>query len=128
MRAVLDASAVLAALLDEPGATRVGEALDAGVVSAVNLAEIAAALVRNGASDREARAVLKALALTVVPADEAMAIDAGLMRPITDRAGLSLGDRFCLALARRLGAPALTADRKWGEVAEALGVEVELIR
>src|SRR3954468_13135850 len=128
MRIVLDASAVLAALLDEPGARRVGEALDAAVISAVNLAEIAAALVRNGAGEAEARAVLQALALTVVPADEALAIDAGLMRPITDRAGLSLGDRFCLALARRLGAPALTADRKWSEVAEALGVEVEMIR
>jgi PIN domain nuclease of toxin-antitoxin system len=32
----------------------------------------------------------------------------------TDRAGLSLGDRLCLALASRRGEDALTADRAWG--------------
>lgn len=128
MRVVLDASAVLTALLKEPGAARVGAVLDAAIVSAVNLAEVAAGLVRNGAEVREARAVLRALSLTVVPADEELAIDAGLMRPITDRAGLSLGDRFCLALARRVGSPALTTDRSWAQVSEALGVEIELIR
>jgi PIN domain nuclease of toxin-antitoxin system len=50
------------------------------------------------------------------------------MRTITDRAGLSLGDRFCLAQARRSGAAALTADRSWRVLAAPLGVEVELIR
>jgi PIN domain nuclease of toxin-antitoxin system len=29
--------------------------------------------------------------------------------------GLSLGDRLCLALAQRLDADVLTADRAWGE-------------
>lgn len=128
MRTVLDASALVAGLLKEPGAERVGAALDAAVISAVNLAEVTAALVRNGASEREARAALQATAVTVVPADEALAIDAGLLRAITDRAGLSLGDRFCFALARRLGSPAMTTDRSWTLVAEAAGIEVELIR
>ena len=50
------------------------------------------------------------------------------MRTLTDRIGLSLGDRFCLALARRTGLAALTADRAWSEVAEALGIAVTLIR
>lgn len=128
MRVVLDASALLAALLREPGAPRVGAALDSAIMSAVNLAEVMAGLIRNGASEREGRAVIRALAMTVIPADEELAIDAGLMRPITDRAGLSLGDRFCLALARRVGSPALTADRSWPEVSQALGIEIELIR
>lgn len=128
MRTVLDASALLAGLLREPGAARVASALDAAVMSAVNVAEVAAALARNGAAEGEVRAALRAVAVTTVAADEELAIDAGLLRALTDRAGLSLGDRFCLALARRLGAPALTADRKWQEVAASVGVEVELIR
>lgn len=128
MRTVLDASALLAGLLNEPGSARVAAALDAAVISAVNLAEVTAGLVRNGATEREARSALRALAVTVVPADEELGIQAGLLRSITDGAGLSLGDRFCLALARRLASPALTADRKWQEVADAVGVEVELIR
>jgi ribonuclease VapC len=128
VRVVLDASALLAGLLKEPGSRRIAEVLDTAIISAVNLAEVAAGLVRNGASDREARAVLRTVSMTVVPADEELAIDAGLMRPITDRAGLSLGDRFCLALARRVGSPALTTDRSWERVSDALGIEVELIR
>ena len=43
--------------------------------------------------------IRKALACTVVSADEEMVNDAGLMRALTDRAGLSLGDRFWLASA-----------------------------
>jgi PIN domain nuclease of toxin-antitoxin system len=128
MRTVLDASALLAGMLKEPGAARVGAALDAAVMSAVNVAEVAAALARNGASEREVRSALRAVAVTTLPADEELAIEAGLLRSLTDRAGLSLGDRFCLALARRLGAPALTTDRMWLEVADSVGVEVELIR
>jgi len=128
VRVVLDASALLAGLNGEPGADRVAAALDAAVVSAVNFAEVAGALARGGNSAEEVRTVLAALACTVIPADEDMAIEAGLMRPHTDRAGLSLGDRFCLALGRRLRAPVLTADRQWARIADELGVKVELIR
>lgn len=128
MRTVIDASAVVAGLLNEPGSQRVGAALDTAVISGVNLGEVAAALAKNGAAEREVRSVLKALSLTVIPADEELAISAGLLRSITDRVGLSLGDRFCLALASRLASPALTADRSWIEVADEIGIEVELIR
>jgi PIN domain nuclease of toxin-antitoxin system len=41
---------------------------------------------------------------------------------------LSLGDRACLALARRLDVPALTSDRSWQAIAAQVGVRVELIR
>jgi PIN domain nuclease of toxin-antitoxin system len=97
MRFVLDASAVLAGLNGESGADRVASALDGAVVSAVNFAEVAGGLARSGNSPERVRAVLQALACAVILADEEMAIDAGLMRALTDRAVLSLGDRFCLA-------------------------------
>lgn len=74
------------------------------------------------------REVLQTLACPVIPAGEEMAVEVGLMRPLTDRAGLSLGDRFCLALGRRLRAPVLTADRQWALIADDVGVKVELIR
>ncbi|RBP18063.1 PIN domain nuclease of toxin-antitoxin system [Roseiarcus fermentans] len=128
MRFVLDASALLAALNGEPGADRVAASLDAGVVSAVNFAEVAGAIARGGNSADEVRAILTALACPIIPADEEMAVEAGLMRALTARAGLSLGDRFCLALGRRLRAPVLTADRRWALIADDVGVTVELIR
>lgn len=128
MKHILDASAILAALNDEAGADRVATALPGGMVSAVNMAEVAAGLLRGGNKPVQVRAVLRALDCTVVAADEEMAIDAGLLRAITDRAGLSLADRFCFALARRLALPILTTDRQWAEVASDAEVLVELIR
>ena len=50
------------------------------------------------------------------------------MRPAGEPFGLSLGGRFCLAQARRLGAVALTADRAWTAAGGALGVKVDVIR
>lgn len=128
MRVVLDASAVMAVLLDEPGSTVVEEALDHAALGAVNLSEVAAALVKNGNSVVQARALIAALGLETVPADHEMALDAGSLRQITDRAGLSLADRFCLALGRRLSAPVLTADRAWATVAQIVDVDVRVIR
>lgn len=46
----------------------------------------------------------------------------------TSGKGLSPGDRSCLALARKLGLPAATADRIWLEVADMIGVSVVLVR
>ncbi len=128
MTHVLDASAILAALNDEPGSARVAQALDDAVVSVVNMAEVAAGLLRGGNKPVQVRAVIRTLGCNVISADEEMAIDAGLLRAITDRAGLSLADRFCFALARRLDAPILTTDRQWIKVAQAADVSVELIR
>ncbi len=128
MRVILDASALLAGLNAEPGADRVAAALDNAVVSAVNFAEVAGGVARGGNSPERVRAVLATLACAVIPADEEMAVDVGLMRARTDRAGLSLGDRFCLALGRRLRAPVMTADQQWALIADEVGVKVETIR
>lgn len=128
MRAVVDSSALLALILDEPGAGEVEPLLDSLVISTVNLAEVVAALARDGNPEDEVRGIVVDLALTAVAPDEEMAIDAGLLRTATDPAGLSLGDRFCLALARRLAAPVLTADKAWRRVEHAAGVHVRTIR
>lgn len=128
MRHVLDASAAIAALRGEPGAEFVSTRLDSSVIGAVNHAEVVAAVVRHGNSSEDALAIIRALGCTVMAADEALAVDAGLMRAATDRLGLSLADRFCLALARRLGSPALTSDRAWAGLGSEQGVDVILIR
>ena len=126
MSIVYDSSAVLAILLDEPGARRAAETLDHGVLSAVNASEVVARLIDQGAKDDDARGALQGLDLAVRPFDESLAVAAGLLRRSTRRRGLSLGDRACLALALRERAPVLTADRAWTELE--LDVEVELIR
>ena len=121
--AVLDASAVLAVLKAEPGAQFAEEAFPANI-SSVNLSEVVAKLSDGGMTEPAIRDALQSLPLQVVPFDEEQAYDTGLLRPATRSLGLSLGDRACLSLARRLGAPALTADRRWGQLSVAVDVTV----
>lgn len=125
---VFDSSAVLAFLLRESGGDDIADALAGSIISTVNLAEIVTVLSRGGNPQDEVRAVIADLALVAVPPDEAMALDAGFLHYATRSAGLSLGDRFCLALARKLGAPVMTADRAWVKVGTRVAVEVRVIR
>lgn len=125
---MLDASAVLALLFEEPGAEITRTYLRAGVIGAANLAEVLAKLSDHGLPAPDAARAVAILGLEVVPMTEAQAQRSTGMRVATRTAGLSLGDRACLALAAELGAPALTADRGWAGIAEATGVKVEVIR
>jgi len=125
---VLDASALLALLLDEPGGEKVRALLPDASISTVNLAEVVAHYARNGASKAEIGEVLGPLPIDRIDFDADLAVACGLMLPATRAAGLSLGDRACVALAKRLGVSAITADRSWSTVSEAVGVEVELVR
>jgi len=122
----LDASALLALLNDEPGASVVAETIPGAIISAVNLSEVVAKLSDVGVPENVIREALGGLGLQVDDLGTALAFDAGLLRPTTRAHGLSLGDRCCLALAARLEMPALTADRAWAEAD--LVAEVVLIR
>jgi ribonuclease VapC len=124
---VLDASAVIALMKAEPGSERVQACLPEAVISVVNLAEVVAVLARGNSPD-QVRAAIREIGATPIAADEEMAVDAGLLRAVTDRVGLSLADRFCIVLGRRLSAPILTADRAWARIAAEADVEIELIR
>ena len=125
---VLDASAVLALLFEEPGAEAVRAHLRTGVIGAANLAEVLAKLSDHGLPVQEAARAVAILGLEVAPMTEAQAQRSAELRPATRPAGLSLGDRACLALAAELGAPAFTADRSWDMVAGPVGVHVQVIR
>ena len=125
---VLDASAVLALLFGERGAEVVRAHLRTGVIGAANLAEVLAKLSDHGMPAEQAARAVAILGLEVAPMTEAQAQRSAALRSATRAAGLSLGDRACLALAAELGVPALTADRGWDAVAGAAGVAVQVIR
>jgi PIN domain nuclease of toxin-antitoxin system len=126
--AVLDTSALLALLLREPGAEKVKAVLTDAAMTTVNVAEVVGHFARADASEHDIRSLLDPLPFARVLFDDDLAYAAGLLLPETKPAGLSFGDRACLALARRLGVKALTADRSWGPVADVLGIEVATIR
>lgn len=126
---VLDASALLACIQHEPGAEVVTRALVEGaVMSSVNLSEVVARLSDGGMSAEAIREALRSFEFEIVPFEEDAAFAAGLLRPSTRSAGLSLGDRACIDLALRSGLPVLTTDRAWRDVAGPLNVDIEVIR
>ncbi len=95
-------------------------------MSTVNLAETYTRLVRDGHPLAGILARLDGLPIEWVAFSDVHAAKSGELWRSTRQAGLSLGDRACLALAIERGLPVLTADRAWAGLG--LPVEVQLIR
>jgi PIN domain nuclease of toxin-antitoxin system len=125
---VIDASAILAAILDEAGGDSVFDLLDDAIVSAVNVAEVYTYAAINDLSTDALDAFFADTGIAIVPFDAVQAVMAGQLASITRKAGLSLGDRSCLALAKSRNAEVLTADRPWRQVAGATGLTINLLR
>lgn len=123
---VVDASALLAAIHNETGGAYVQQRIHDCVVSSVNWSEVLQKLARTGADVNTVEQGLKALGLAVVDFTEQDAQLAAAFWPVAKDLGLSLADRACLALSKRLRTGVITADRIWGE--GEFGVEVILIR
>jgi PIN domain nuclease of toxin-antitoxin system len=122
---VLDASAILTLLRNEPGAEEVVDVIENSLVSPINEAEVIGKLIQRGQTPEEALSVVENLPYRLVDLDTELCRRAGSWWAVTRPQGLSLADRCCLALAERANLPALTADRSW--IGVALDVEVRLI-
>ena len=126
MSVVLDASALLAYLQEEPGGERVREVLAHSVISTVNWAEIIRKARDYGVDTQGLREDLASLGLAFEPFSAVQAETAGQIKERTRRLGLSLGDWACLALGSDRGEAVYTSDRAWLKLT--LGIDVEAIR
>ena len=132
MTQVLDASAVLCWLFDEPGSDRMEEILLSGeplIIHAVNHVEVQYRLLRLNPSTQG----------TLLPrllqagAEIARDLDNGLLALAADlkanQAPTALGDTFAVALAARRGFRLLTTDRgELQKVADAGICEIEFLQ
>lgn len=124
---VLDASALLALLNQEPGAEQLTpDLLRSATTSTVNLAEVHSKLVSRGLPPADAWEATLGPISQAVPFTPEHARLAGDLIAKTRPLGLSLADRACLALGLALHAPVYTADRSWHKLR--LGVRIHLIR
>ncbi len=122
---VLDASAVLALIHDEPGADEVADALPGSLLCTVNLAEVVGKLVDVDVDTRRLRQLLTAAGVVLEPLRADDGELAGAMRSLKGGRTLSLGDRCCLAVAvRAVPAEVLTADHAWAQLDLPLRVRV----
>ncbi|HEU4392072.1 MAG TPA: type II toxin-antitoxin system VapC family toxin [Solirubrobacterales bacterium] len=125
-RVVLDASAALAALLDESGGEEALRQLSGAAMSTANWAEVVERAISAGLPAEGLRGDFEGMGVRLVPLDADQAECAARLRQPTRAAGLSLADRICLSLGLAEGLPVLTADRAWTDLD--LGVEVRLVR
>jgi PIN domain nuclease of toxin-antitoxin system len=125
--AVLDASAILAYIQQERGAENLTEdILDRAVASTVNLAEVQSKLVKKGHDPEDAWEEILSLVNAEEPFTSEHARIAGDLITTTEKYGLSLGDRSCVALAIALQAPVYTTEQAWRNLK--VGVPIHVIR
>ncbi len=110
---VLDASALIARLQEEPGWDEVDAALPNAVISVVNLAEVLQKAAERGIHPEVARDDILSLGVQVVPLEEEDVLEIARLYTQTHRQGLSLADRACLALGRRTRFKVLHAEHRW---------------
>ena len=124
--AVLDSSAILAVVFNEPGSDIALPLLQDALLSAVSLAEIHARLLLDGVPSDFAWERILNLGCEVCLFDGEQARIAGDLAGKTRPFGLSLGGRACLALAIQRHATVYTTDRAWKSLA--LPIDIEVIR
>jgi len=124
LKAVLDASALLAFLQSEPGSADVEAVLPDACISAVNWSEVVQKALAANVDISGMRGDVQALGLTIEPFTESQAEYAAQLWLDTKKHGLSLADRACLSLGYSLSLPILTMDKAWGKPDLALDIKV----
>lgn len=126
-KCVLDASAILAIVLKEPGWTALtAPNFPETIASVVNIAEAQAVLIKLGSPPQAAWQSAFSIVERVYPFDEEQGRVSGDLVAPTQSIGLSLGDRACLALGIVMKLPVYTGDKIWRKLR--LPVPVHLFR
>ena len=115
-KTLLDTSAIIALIKQEPGYQIVDEILAISAMSTVNFAELITTLAKDDINTEDIDAITTNLVPEIAPFSHEIATLTGKLYIQTRHKGLSLGDRACLATAIQLGLPVYTADKAWGEL------------
>ena len=128
MSFVLDASALLAVLFDEPGGDYVYDVMGGSEISVVNLSEVYATMLEGGMAFEAVREIIDPLPMWVRTFRDGHAWQTAKLRPLTRKFGLSLGDRACITTAMFSNLPILTSDRRMADAKDVLGLDIRMIR
>ena len=125
-KVLLDASAYIAYISQEPGCDVVSEIIGKSCINTVTYTEIISFYTKKGLSDD----LLKELCqyVEIINVNENICYAAGHMIKTSRDYGLSLGDRLCLATAQYFNLTVYTADKIWLRVADELKINIVTIR
>ena len=126
MKAVLDASAILAYLQSEPGSETIEDVLSGAAVSSVNWSEVVQKTLASKIAANNLRDDFEALGVRVHEFTADDAETAAALWQATRNFGLSLADRACLSLGMRLSLQVWTTDRNWARLK--IKVPVRVVR
>jgi ribonuclease VapC len=124
---VLDASALLAVVNDEPGADMVRASLLNAVISAVNYSEVLKKAIEREVAVEPFISLIQAASVDIIPFDTVLAEATAALYPQAKAHGLSFADRACLALGMQHAATVLTADSEWKRLGLS-SLKIKLIR
>lgn len=128
-RCVMDASVLLAVFNQEPCDPKIPELFDNAVITTFNLAEaVSSVLIKKGGDVNKVWSFIGNFVQNHYSLDDDLSYVALAITSISKQYGLSLGDRYCLALAKVLQIPVYTADKIWKELEEPLNIKIHLIR
>jgi ribonuclease VapC len=113
---VLDASALMALINNEVGASLIAENIDKSCISSVNFTEVLSKMLEQGVPVADASRVLDNFGLDIIPFDVEQIMGTSLLRIASKQYGLSLADRICLNLGKILKLPILTTDQIWAKM------------
>lgn len=126
---VMDASAILAYANKEKYTVDLAKLFNDAIITTYNLTEaVSKAVISTTVDEQIAWDFMSNFITEHYPLDDAIGFEAVKLAILTKPIGLSLGDRYCIALGKILGLPVYTADRSWKTIEADLGVQIELIR
>jgi PIN domain nuclease of toxin-antitoxin system len=125
---LLDTSALIALLNQEPGCKMVEEILVNSAISSVNLCELISILAKHNLLESEIEAITSDVVPEIIPFCKDIAIKAGKLTKISSQYGLSLGDRACIATAEYCGMDVYSTDKIWSKLDDKVQINIVIIR
>ena len=121
---VFDSSALLVFLFQEKGYQELEKYIDLMCISTVNFSEVISIFERNSLSTKNIHP--EYFNLKNFTTEDS--IYAGSIYNTCQPLGLSLGDKACLALGKRLDTTIVTADKTWTKLSKKLKLDIQVIR
>ena len=113
---VFDASALLTLLNGEKGCEIILDYISNAVINTVNFSEAITKLSEFDIPENDIKLIFDLLNIRIIDFNQELAYKTGLLRNLTRKKGLSLGDRACIATGIINHLPVITADNSWKDL------------